>query len=64
MPVFWAIIATVFVLGVLAWLAFGMFELTPFARRSNALRDPRTGKPRGHSPHLETRDDYERTHSG
>jgi hypothetical protein len=57
----WAIIATVFVLGVLAFIAYGLFEVTPLARHANPFRDP-AGKRRGGSPHLETRDDYEHTH--
>ncbi len=58
---FWAIVATVFVLGVLAFIAYGVFEVTPFARNSNRFRDS-TGRRSGESPHLETRDEYEHTH--
>jgi hypothetical protein len=57
----WAIVATVFVLGVLAFIAYGVFEVTPFARNSNRFRDS-TGRRSGESPHLETRDEYEHTH--
>jgi hypothetical protein len=62
MEALWIIIAFVFVLGVLAWLAYGIFECTPFARHSDRYRDERTGEARGARPHLDTRDDYERTH--
>jgi hypothetical protein len=62
MSALWIILATAFVLVVLAWLAYGLFELSPFARHPDQLRDARTGKRRGESPHLETRDEFERTH--
>ena len=58
----WTVIATVFVLAVLAFVAYGVFEVTPWGRHADRLRDPTTGSKRGESPHLETRDEYERTH--
>jgi hypothetical protein len=52
----------VFVLGVLAFIAYGLFEVSPWGRHSDPLRDPQNGKRCGESPHLETRDEYERAH--
>jgi hypothetical protein len=57
----WEILTTVFVLAALAFIAVGVFWLTPFARDENEFRDSR-GKRRGGSPHMETRDDYESAH--
>lgn len=57
-----AVIVMVFL--ILAAVVFGLYELTPFAHRSNPYRDPRTGKRRWESPHLETWDEFERrTHA-
>jgi hypothetical protein len=61
MAVLWITLAMVFVLAVLAWVAYGLFEVSPFARHSDEFRD-RRGKRRGDSPHLESRDDFERAH--
>jgi hypothetical protein len=57
-------VAMAFVLVVLAVVAYGLFELSPFARHVDQLRDPRTGRRRWESPHLETRDEFERAHDG
>jgi hypothetical protein len=57
----WEIATAVFVLAALAFIAVGVFWLTPLARSENEYRDER-GKRRGESPHLETRDDYEHAH--
>jgi hypothetical protein len=46
-------IAVAFVVLVLAVVVFALFELTPFARKTNEFRDPRTGKRLGESPHLD-----------
>jgi hypothetical protein len=62
MGTLWIVLATVFVLGVLAFVAYGLFEVTPWGRHSDRLRDPQTGRRHGESPHLETRDEYERAH--
>lgn len=35
-----------------AAVAYALFEMSPFARHADQFRDPRTGKLRGHSPHL------------
>ncbi len=61
MSAFWVIVAMVFVIGVLAFIAYGVFEVTPYARHSNRFRDS-TGRRRETSPHLETRDEWEHTH--
>ncbi len=42
----------VFVVGVLAVVAYALFEVSPFAHHVNEYRDPRTGK-RLESPHLD-----------
>jgi len=60
-----ALAVLVIVFAILVVVFFGLYELTPFAHGSNPYRDPRTGKRRWESPHLETRDEYEqRTHAG
>jgi hypothetical protein len=59
MTVLWIVLAMVFVLAVLGWLAYGLFEVSPLAHHSDRFRDPRTGRRVGGSPHLETRDEYE-----
>lgn len=64
MTILWIIVAFAFVLVVLALLAYGLFELTPLARHPDQFRDSRTDRRRWESPHLETRDEYERTHGG
>ena len=57
------VITGLIVFGVLALAAFGLWELTPFAHRTNPYRDPVTGLRRTESPHLETWDEFEqRTH--
>ena len=48
-----------FVLAALGVLAFGFFEISPFAHRSDRFRDASTGRSLGESPHLETRDEFE-----
>lgn len=57
----WGIVVAVFVLGVFAFIAIGLFWLTPYAHRVNEFREP-DGRQHGHSPHMETRDEYERAH--
>jgi hypothetical protein len=47
------IIVLAFVVTVLAVIAFGLFELTPFARDSEPFRDFLTGRRRWESPHLD-----------
>jgi len=47
------IIVAVFVIAVLALVGYGFFEMSPFARHSDQLRDPTTGERRWESPHLD-----------
>lgn len=47
------VIVMAFVVVVLAVVAFALFEVTPFARHAEQFRDPRTGKRRWDSPHLD-----------
>jgi uncharacterized membrane protein YbaN (DUF454 family) len=53
MGTLFVIIVLAFVVLVLAVVAFALFELTPFARDSDAFRDPLTGRRRWESPHLD-----------
>ncbi|HZR92071.1 MAG TPA: hypothetical protein VFA44_06635 [Gaiellaceae bacterium] len=62
MTALWITLAMVFVVGVLVWLGYGLFEVSPLARHGDQFRDPRTGRRRWESPHLETRDEFERSH--
>ena len=58
MGTLWMIVVFAFVLVVLGVIVYGLFELTPLAHHDR-LRDPRTGRRRWESPHLETRDEFE-----
>ena len=62
MSALWTIVATAFVLVVLAALAYGVFVLVSGRRHFDQFRDPGTGGRRGASPHLELHDEFERTH--
>ncbi len=53
MGTLFVVIVLAFVVSVLAVVGFGLFELTPFARDSDPFRDPRTGRRRWDSPHLD-----------
>jgi hypothetical protein len=53
MGTIFTVVVFVFVLAVLAVVAYALFEGSPFARHADQFRDPRTGRQRGHSPHLE-----------
>ena len=53
MATLFVVIVLAFVLLVLGVVAFGLFELTPFARSSNPFRDPTTHLRRWDSPHLD-----------
>jgi hypothetical protein len=57
-------IVLLFVVAVLAAGAYALFELSPFARHSDQYRDPVTHRRLGESPHLETRDEFERHERG
>ena len=62
MSALWLIAATAFVLAVLGLVAYALFESSPFARHLDQFRDRRTGRRLSESPHLEMRDEFERTH--
>jgi len=47
------LIVGVFVLGVLALVAFTLYALSPFASHSDRYRDPATGKRASDSPRLD-----------
>jgi len=53
-------IVLLFVVFVLGTVAYTMFELSPFAHHEDHYRDPVTHRWLGESPHLETRDEFER----
>ena len=62
--VFGTVVAIVFVVAVLAVVAYALFKLSPFAHHVETYRDPLTGRRLFDSPHLETRDEFEhRTHA-
>ena len=46
-------LAFAFVFGVLAFVVWALFEMSPFARHKDQFRDPWTGKFRGQSPRLD-----------
>jgi hypothetical protein len=50
---FFTIVVGVFVVGVLALVAYALFELSPFAPRSETYRDPETGRRRWESPRVD-----------
>jgi hypothetical protein len=60
MSALWITVSTVFVLVVFAALVYGLFRL--FGHHLELYRDPQTGGRLGKTPHLESRDEYERTH--
>jgi hypothetical protein len=60
MAVLWAVMVTAFVLLVLLFVAYALSR--PFGRHDDQFRDQLNGKRRWESPHLESRDEYERTH--
>ncbi|HLY94335.1 MAG TPA: hypothetical protein VKP14_05780 [Gaiellaceae bacterium] len=53
MATFFEVLAVVFVVVVLAFLAFPLFESSPFAHHADQYRDPRTGKRREGAPRLD-----------
>jgi hypothetical protein len=61
MSTIWVVITTTFVLGVLAFLTFGLLALL-FGSHADQFRDPTTGETLWESPHLEMRDEFEHTH--
>jgi Tfp pilus assembly protein PilE len=53
MNTLFTIVVFVFVLAVLAVVAYAAFEVSPFAHHAEQFRDPRTGRRRWQSPHLD-----------
>lgn len=53
MNVLFLLIVIVFVVAVLGVVGYAFFELTPLAHHADHYRDPRTGKRRLESPHLD-----------
>jgi hypothetical protein len=53
MEAFFALVVFAFVFGVLAVVAYVLFEMSPLAHHSDQFRDPRTGARRGRSPRLD-----------
>jgi len=59
MTAIWILLALVFVVAVVGFVAYGFFEVSPLAHHADRFRDARTGRRIGESPHLETRDEFE-----
>jgi hypothetical protein len=53
MAALFTIIVLLFVVGVLATVAYAVFEVTPFAKHKDHYRDPETGERRWESPYLD-----------
>jgi hypothetical protein len=53
MTALYTVIVFVFVIAVLATVAFAVFEITPFAKHKDRFRDPQTGKRLTDSPRLD-----------
>jgi len=53
MQALYSIVVFVFVLAVLATVAYALFAMSPFARHTDRLRDPRTARRLHESPHLD-----------
>jgi len=53
MDIVFSIIVVAFVVLVLGLVGYALFELTPLARHADRFRDPRTGRRRWESPHLD-----------
>jgi hypothetical protein len=53
MTIFFIVVVIVFVITVLAVVAFGLYEMSPLPRRDNPYRDPVTHQRRHESPHLD-----------
>ena len=52
MATLFIIVTFLVVLAGAAVVVYALFEMSPYARHADQFRDPRTGKPRGSSPHL------------
>jgi hypothetical protein len=53
MNTFFTVVVFVFVFSVLAVVAYGFFEGSPFAHHKESFRDPRTGKRLWQPPRLD-----------
>jgi hypothetical protein len=53
MNTFFMVMTLAFVVGTLAFVAFALFEVSPFARHADQFRNPRTGKRRWESPFVD-----------
>jgi hypothetical protein len=53
MAIMFSIIVIAFVALVLGLVGYALFELTPLANHADHYRDPRTGRRRWESPHLD-----------
>jgi hypothetical protein len=53
MNTLFTLVVLAFVIAVLGVVAYALFELSPFAHHADQFRDPRTGKRRWQSPHLD-----------
>jgi hypothetical protein len=53
MEILWTTVVMVFVVGVLAVVAWCLFEMSPYAHHSDVFRDPVTGKFIGEPPRLD-----------
>jgi hypothetical protein len=47
------VVSFAFVFGVLGFVAYALFEMSPLAHHVDQFRDPRTGARRGSSPRLD-----------
>ena len=54
------VVVIAIVLLVLAAVTYALFELSPFARHPDEYRNAQTRKRLRESPHLESRDEFER----
>ena len=53
MSTLFAVLSIVFVIVVVVFLAFPLFESSPFAHHTDQFRDPRTGERRKGAPRLD-----------
>jgi hypothetical protein len=53
MNTLFTVVVFAFVFAVLAVVAYGVFEVSPFAHHKESFRDPRTGKRKWQGPRLD-----------
>jgi hypothetical protein len=53
MSTLFSVLAVMFVIAVVVFLAYPLFESSPFAHHKDQYRDSRTGKRLGGAPHLD-----------